>query len=53
MTEELVKAIADLHEAEALRLMEERLGAGEEPHKLLEDSRRAMEIVGKRFQSHE
>lgn len=53
MTEELVKAIADLHEAEALRLTEERLGAGEEPHKLLEDSRKAMEIVGKRFQSHE
>ena len=53
MTEELVKAIADLHEVEALRLTEERLGAGEEPHKLLEDSRKAMEIVGKRFQSHE
>ena len=53
MTEELVTAIADLHEEEALRLTKEKLGAGEDPYKLLEDSRKAMEIVGKRFESGE
>ena len=53
MTEDLVKAIADLHEEEALRITEERLGAGEDPLKLLEDTRKAMEIVGKRFGTRE
>ena len=53
MTEDLVKAIADLHEEEALRITEERLGAGEDPLKLLEDTRKAMEIVGKRFGARE
>ncbi len=53
MTEDLVKAIADLHEEEALRITEERLGAGEDPLKLLEDTRKAMKIVGERFGARE
>ena len=53
MTEDLVKAIADLHEEEALRITEERLGAGDDPLELLEDTRKAMEIVGKRFGARE
>jgi len=53
MAEDLVKAIVDLQEEEALRITEERLSAGENPVKVLEDSRSAMEIVGKRFENRE
>jgi len=53
MAQDLMGAIADLREKEALTIVEERLGAGEDPFKILEDSRRAMEIVGKRFASGE
>lgn len=53
MTEDLVKAIANLHEDEALRIVEERLSAGEDAFKILADSRNAMEIVGKRFENKE
>ena len=47
--EDLVKAIADLEEEEALRITIEKLEASEDPSKILEDSRKALEIVGKRF----
>jgi len=53
MVEDLVKAIADLHEEEALRIVEERLNAGEDAFKILADSRNAMQIVGKRFENRE
>ncbi len=49
MTEDLVKAIADLEEEEALRITRARLDSGEEADSILEDSRKAMELVGKRF----
>ncbi|HEY78219.1 MAG TPA: methionine synthase [Dehalococcoidia bacterium] len=49
MAEDLVKVLADLKEEEALKIVADRLGADEEPLKILEDARRAMEIVGKRF----
>ena len=49
MAEDLVKALADLKEEEALGIARERLAAGEAPLKILGDSRKAMEIVGKRF----
>jgi methanogenic corrinoid protein MtbC1 len=49
MAGNLVSTLADLKEEEALRIVEDRLGAGEEPLKILDDARRAMEIVGKRF----
>jgi 5-methyltetrahydrofolate--homocysteine methyltransferase len=49
MAADLVKALADLKEKEALKIVEDRLGAGEEPLKILDDARRGMEVVGKRF----
>ena len=53
MAADLVELIANLKEKEALSLVEERLNAGEAPLKILEDSRKALEIVGKRFASGE
>lgn len=49
MGEELTKAIADLEEKEALRLSKEKLERGDDPQSILEESRKGMEIVGKRF----
>ncbi|HEY33372.1 MAG TPA: methionine synthase [Dehalococcoidia bacterium] len=49
MSGELTKAIADLEENEALRLIREKLDGGENPQSLLEESRKGMEIVGQRF----
>jgi methanogenic corrinoid protein MtbC1 len=53
MAKDLVSTLADLKEKEALNIVEDRLKAGEEPLKILEDARKAMEIVGKRFASSE
>jgi 5-methyltetrahydrofolate--homocysteine methyltransferase len=49
MAKDLVKTLADLKEKEALKIVEDRLKAGEDPVKILDDARRALEIVGKRF----
>ena len=49
MAKDLVNSLADLKEEEALKIVEDRLGAGEEPLKILDDARKGMEIVGKRF----
>lgn len=49
MSGELMKAIAELEEKEALKLTKEKLDHGEEPHLILDESRSGMEIVGKRF----
>ena len=49
MAKDLVKTLADLKEEEAIKIVEDRLNAGEEPLKILDDARRALEIVGKRF----
>src|SRR3989304_1820856 len=49
MSDSLVTAIADLEEEDALRLAKERLNSGEDPLTILEDARRAMELVGQRF----
>jgi len=53
MADALVEAIADLKEEEAVRIARERLGAGEDPLKILEDGRKAMEIVGRRYADKE
>ena len=53
MAGELVQALADLKEEEVLRLVKERLSAGEDPLKILDDARRAVEIVGQRFETKE
>src|SRR4030042_4369517 len=49
MAKDLVKTLADLKEKEALKIVEDRLKTGEDPLKILDDARRAVEIVGKRF----
>ena len=49
MAKDLVKTLADLKEQEALQIVEDRLSAGEDPLKILDDAKRALEIVGKRF----
>ena len=53
MAKDLVSALADLKEKEALKIVEDRLKAKEDPLKILGDARRAMEIVGKRFADSE
>jgi methanogenic corrinoid protein MtbC1 len=49
MAKDLVKTLADLKEKEALQIVQERLNAGDNPLSILNDARRAVEIVGKRF----
>jgi methanogenic corrinoid protein MtbC1 len=53
MAGNLVNTLADLKEDEALKIVKDRLNAGEEPLKILEDARKGMEIVGKRFADSE
>ena len=53
MSGDLVSTLADLKEEEVLRIVRERLDSGEDPLKILDDSRKAMEIVGKRFSDGE
>jgi len=49
MSGDFVNLLADLKEDEVLKLTKKRLDAKEDPLKILEDSRKGMEIVGKRF----
>jgi methanogenic corrinoid protein MtbC1 len=53
MAKDLINILADLKEKEAFKIVEERLSADEEPLKILDDARGAMEIVGKRFAADE
>jgi 5-methyltetrahydrofolate--homocysteine methyltransferase len=53
MAENLVSTLADLKEKEALRIVQDRLNAGDDPLSILNDARRALEIVGKRFADSE
>ena len=53
MAADLAELLADLKEEEALKVSKERLAKGDDPMKILEDSRRGMELVGKRFSSGE
>jgi len=53
MAANLVNALADLKEEEALKIVKNRLNTSEEPLKILEDARKGMEIVGKRFADSE
>ena len=46
---DLVNILADLKEKEALNLVQERLNAGDDPMDILNEARKAMEIVGKRY----
>ncbi len=53
MAKNLVSTLADLKEKEALRIVQDRLSAGDDPLSILNDARRALEIVGKRFADSE
>lgn len=50
MKEKLINAIADKHEEEALKLVDEMLAAGVDPQLILDAGKEAMVIVGKRFE---
>jgi methanogenic corrinoid protein MtbC1 len=49
MSGDFVNLLADLKEDEVLKLTKQRLDAKEDPLKILEDARKGMEVVGKRF----
>jgi len=51
MKEQLVNAIADMKEDEALRLARDMLDAGQDPQMILDAGREAMSIVGDRYES--
>jgi methanogenic corrinoid protein MtbC1 len=50
MSEQLVNAIADMREEEALKLVKEMVEGGSEPMAILDAARDAMDIVGKRYE---
>jgi len=49
MAEDLVTTLAELKEKDVLKIVEDKLSANEDPLKILDDARSAMEIVGRRF----
>ena len=51
MATNLVEIIADLKEKEVLALVKEKIQQGANPMSILDDTRTAMEVVGKRFES--
>jgi methanogenic corrinoid protein MtbC1 len=53
MTNELIDAMVNMREQEALDLAGKMLAAGEDPLKVLEFCRQALEIVGQRFEAEE
>jgi len=53
MAGDLCSTLADLKEKEALAIVQDRLNAGDDPLGILNDARRGMEIVGKRFAASE
>lgn len=53
MSKELVNAIADMREDDALALAQEAMDGGTDPLGILAAAREAMDIVGKRFETGE
>jgi methanogenic corrinoid protein MtbC1 len=53
MTESLIDALVEMQEAEALKEANRLLGEGVDPMSILGSCSKAMEIVGKRFESEE
>jgi methanogenic corrinoid protein MtbC1 len=53
MKEQLVNAIADMKEEEALEMAKAMLDAGEDPQSVLEAGKEAMAIVGDRYENQE
>ena len=50
MSQELIKAITEMREGDALKITQEMLAAGTLPLDILEDCRKAMDIIGQRFE---
>jgi len=50
MSKQLVNAIADMREEEALKLVKEMVEGDSDPMATLDDAREAMDIVGKRYE---
>jgi 5-methyltetrahydrofolate--homocysteine methyltransferase len=53
MKEQLVSAIADMREEEALQLAQQMLDAGEDPQSVLDAGKEAMTVVGDRYEEGE
>lgn len=51
MSQELIDAITDMREEDALKITNQMLDAGVSPLEVLEDCRQAMEVIGKRFEA--
>jgi 5-methyltetrahydrofolate--homocysteine methyltransferase len=51
MLKELIEAIVEMREEDALKLANQALDAGTSPLEVLDASRQAMEIIGKRFEA--
>ncbi len=49
MSQQLVEAIADMREEEALELVSEMVESGSEPMAILDATREAMDLVGQRY----
>lgn len=49
MSNDIINLLADLKEEEVLKLIKEKLESGDDPMGILDDTRKALEIVGKRF----
>ena len=53
MSEDLVKAMSEINEDEALRLVNGAIARGEDPLNILKDCQEAMNIVGERYEKGE
>ncbi len=53
MSQELVNAITDMREEDALKITHELLDAGTPPLEVLDDCKQAMDIIGERFENGE
>jgi methanogenic corrinoid protein MtbC1 len=53
VAKDLVSILADLKEKEVLEIVQKRLDSGEEPLKILDDSRKGVAIAGQRYQDGE
>jgi methanogenic corrinoid protein MtbC1 len=50
MSKQLINAIADMREEEALKLVKEMVAGDSDPMAILDDAREAMDLVGKRYE---
>jgi methanogenic corrinoid protein MtbC1 len=53
MKEQLINAIADMQEDEALKLAQQMLDSGEDPNEILDAGKEAMKLVGERYEHKE